>query len=139
MNAVRIFLFALAVLAPFSGCTPRITEVQLPVQSDGIDRLPPRPHVYEEFINIHPDGRIEAGDDGRYNSEEKLVPYLSSLFARNPNTYVVIRADRQAPHESVFRVLMLIRNTGFSKASLSTSLQDGTDNEKSLILNYSDY
>jgi biopolymer transport protein ExbD len=80
-------------------------KLQLPTSNAAVDREP-----REITVVLDREGRLEF--DGRLVDEESLESELSTALVGRENPLVVLRADKEASHGDVVRIMGLIRQAG---------------------------
>jgi len=69
-------------------------------------------------IAIEPSGRIYA--DGKKTSLRKLDEIFSGLAKKDPDTLVIIEADRKVYHGVVVKVMDAAKTSGLNKLAIAT-------------------
>jgi biopolymer transport protein ExbD len=80
-------------------------KLQLPTSSSTVDREP-----MEITVVLDREGRLEF--EGRLIDEDRLEPALAEAMKGRENPLVVLRADKDATHGDVVRIMGLIREAG---------------------------
>ncbi|MBD3867087.1 MAG: biopolymer transporter ExbD [Acidobacteria bacterium] len=80
-------------------------KLQLPTSNAAVDREP-----REITVVLDREGRLEF--DGRLLAEDRLEGELKAALAGRENPLVVLRADKDASHGDVVRIMGLIRQAG---------------------------
>lgn len=80
-------------------------KLQLPTSNAAVDREP-----REITVVLDREGRLEF--DGRLLEEDSLERELKAALAGRENPLVVLRADKDASHGDVVRIMGLIRQAG---------------------------
>lgn len=91
---------------------PKI-DIQLPTASKEVIELPKK----EFIIGITRDGRIYI--EGKETSLESLNDMLKNLYKHNPETLILIHADKRTLHGKVVQIMDLIRKIGFQKIGIA--------------------
>ena len=108
---IMFFLLASFMMVSLSQTTMKGMKVNLPVGSSG------QTQSKKDYVSLSVD------KDGYYYFDktriplEEILPKLKQIYATAPEAKIFIRADRDALHGNVTRMLDQIRSSGFTKLS----------------------
>ena len=108
---IMFFLLASFMMVSLTQTTMKGMKVNLPIGSSGTTQSK------KDYVSLSVD------KDGYYYFDksrialEDILPRLRQLFATTPEAKIFIRADRDALHGNVTRMLDQIRSSGFTKLS----------------------
>jgi biopolymer transport protein ExbD len=108
---IMFFLLASFMMVSLSQTTMKGMKVNLPVGSSG------QTQSKKDYVSLSVD------KDGYYYFDktrialEDILPKLKQVYATAPEAKIFIRADRDALHGNVTRMLDQIRSSGFTKLS----------------------
>ena len=108
---IMFFLLASFMMVSLSQTTMKGMKVNLPVGSSG------QTQSKKDYVSLSVD------KDGYYYFDktriplEEILPKLKQIYATAPEAKIFIRADRDALHGNVTRMLDQIRSSGFQKLS----------------------
>jgi biopolymer transport protein ExbD len=114
---IMFFLLASFMMVSLSQTTMKGMKVTLPTGSSGQTQSK---KDYFSF-SVDRDGYI-YWDKQRINYED-VAPKLKPIYASNPEAKIFIRADSEALHGNVTRLLDQIRSTGFTKIAFEIKSQ----------------
>jgi biopolymer transport protein ExbD len=96
------------------------------VKEAGLNMQLPRSHIAEaepeeeRDINIALDRNADLYVDGRRTSFHKLSLYLERRAKKNPDTRVIVKADRAIAYDNIVRVLDVVKLSGLHRVALAT-------------------
>jgi biopolymer transport protein ExbD len=108
---IMFFLLASFMMVSLSQTTMKGMKVNLPIGSSG------QTQSKKDYVSLSVD------KDGYYYFDktrialEEILPRLKQVYATAPEAKIFIRADRDALHGNVTRMLDQIRSSGFTKLS----------------------
>ena len=108
---IMFFLLASFMMVSLSQTTMKGMKVNLPIGSSG------QTQSKKDYVSLSVD------KDGYYYFDktrialEEILPKLKQIYATAPEAKIFIRADRDALHGNVTRMLDQIRSSGFTKLS----------------------
>ena len=108
---IMFFLLASFMMVSLSQTTMKGMKVNLPIGSSG------QTQSKKDYVSLSVD------KDGYYYFDktrialEEILPKLKQVYATAPEAKIFIRADRDALHGNVTRMLDQIRSSGFQKLS----------------------
>jgi biopolymer transport protein ExbD len=108
---IMFFLLASFMMVSLTQTTMKGMKVNLPIGSSGTTQSK------KDYVSLSVD------KDGYYYFDksrialEEILPKLKQLYANTPEAKIFIRADRDALHGNVTRMLDQIRSSGFTKLS----------------------
>ena len=108
---IMFFLLASFMMVSLSQTTMKGMKVNLPIGSSG------QTQSKKDYVSLSVD------KDGYYYFDksrialEEILPKLKQVYATAPEAKIFIRADRDALHGNVTRMLDQIRSSGFTKLS----------------------
>ena len=114
---IMFFLLASFMMVSLSQTTMKGIKVALPVGSSG--QTQSKKDYYS--FSVDRDGYI-YWDKVKINYED-VPAKLKPVYASNPEAKIFIRADREALHGNVTRLLDQIRSTGFTKIAFEIKSQ----------------
>jgi biopolymer transport protein ExbD len=114
---IMFFLLASFMMVSLSQTTMKGMKVQLPTGSSG--QTQSKKDYYS--FSVDRDGFI-YWDKVKINYED-VVGRLKPIYATSPDAKIFIRADREALHGNVTRLLDQIRSTGFTKIAFEIKSQ----------------
>jgi biopolymer transport protein ExbD len=114
---IMFFLLASFMMVSLSQTTMKGMKVALPTGSSG--QTQSKKDYYS--FSVDRDGYI-YWDKQRINYED-VPAKLKPIYAMNPEAKIFIRADREALHGNVTRLLDQIRSTGYTKVAFEIKSQ----------------
>lgn len=103
--------------------------ITAPLIENAVDVSPPQmstetplPEDNAKVVTLNKRGDIVF--ENRAVSMDELLQSLSRLFAKNPKTSVLLRADGAQKYDRVIDVMKAIKNAGFKNISLVTEAED---------------
>jgi biopolymer transport protein ExbD len=108
---IMFFLLASFMMVSLSQTTMKGMKVNLPVGSSG------QTQSKKDYISLSVDKDGYYYFDKRRIALEEILPQLKQVYATAPEAKIFIRADRDALHGNVTRMLDQIRSSGFTKLS----------------------
>ena len=108
---IMFFLLASFMMVSLSQTTMKGMKVNLPVGSSG------KPQSKKDYVALSVDKDGYYYFDKRRLPLEEILPTLKQIYATAPEAKIFIRADREALHGNVTRMLDQIRASGFTKLS----------------------
>ena len=108
---IMFFLLASFMMVSLSQTTMKGMKVQLPVGSSGTTQSK------KDYVSLSVDKDGYYYFDKRRIALEEILPTLKQIYATAPEAKIFIRADREALHGNVTRMLDQIRSSGFTKLS----------------------
>jgi biopolymer transport protein ExbD len=114
---IMFFLLASFMMVSLSQTTMKGMKVALPTGSSG--QTQSKKDYYS--FSVARDGYI-YWDKVKINYED-VPAKLKPIYASNPEAKIFIRADREALHGNVTRLLDQIRSTGFTKVAFEIKSQ----------------
>ena len=100
-------------------------EISLPVAKDGKQpgKVPGQVIVNVTWASINNLGAIEV-NDRKYPSPYDIVNYLHDSVMKNPQTRVLIRADRTVRYEYMREILKAVGQSGIANVTFSVVDKD---------------
>src|SRR6185503_7727695 len=108
---IMFFLLASFMMVSLSQVVMKGMKVNLPLGKSG-DTQNKKDYV---ALSVDRDGYYYW--DKKKIGLEEIAPMLRSVYSTTPEAKIFIRADREALHGNVTRMLDEIRSTGFNKVS----------------------
>ena len=108
---IMFFLLASFMMVSLSQTTMKGMKVNLPIGSSG------QTQSKKDYISLSVDKDGYYYFDKRRIALEEILPQLKQVYATAPEAKIFIRADRDALHGNVTRMLDQIRSSGFTKLS----------------------
>ncbi len=117
-----VFLLLIFFMVSTSFERPSVLRIDLPEASTSeTENLP----TVVEFI-VSEDGRLFVGDDELVDQRQATVQAaLAERFRQTPDAVLVVRADGEAPHRLVVRVLDSAAAEGIRRVSIATVEGEG--------------
>jgi biopolymer transport protein TolR len=120
INMVPFIDVMLVLLIIFMVSAPLIATSVIDVPSVGQSKKPPEKTVIELLIGA--DERIKIKVDGQADAQPVSLAQLAARVRQvqpNPNTPVVISAERKVAYEAVVRVMDTLQKAGVQRVGLS--------------------
>ncbi len=119
INMVPFIDVMLVLLIIFMVTAPLITTGMVDLPSVGTSRQRPE-HVVELVVGIDEKLKLRVdGNDGEPVAMRDVAARVSALQGGNPNTPVVISADRSVKYEAVVKVMDTLQRAGVQRVGLS--------------------
>jgi len=108
---IMFFLLASFMMVSLSQTTMKGMKVNLPVGSSG------QTQSKKDYVSLSVDKDGYYYFDKKRIALEEILPTLKQIYVTSPEAKIFIRADRDALHGNVTRMLDQIRSSGFTKLS----------------------
>ena len=114
---IMFFLLASFMMVSLSQTTMKGMKVQLPIGQSGITQNK------KDYVALSVDRDGYYYWDKQRIALEEILPKLRQVYITSPEAKLFIRADKEALHGNVTRMLDEIRSSGFTKVSFEIKSQ----------------
>ena len=125
INVVPYIDVMLVLLVIFMAAAPMVNPSVINLPTAGKSSLPPPEYIQislkpDEAASIGITGGKSAGSQQTVSSRAELVRRLKAMHAENPETAIMIAADKNIKYDEVIQMVSEAKKIGFERVGLAT-------------------